>query len=190
MDSEIQQLRLLAKHALDQAFAIAKSEEYQTVKKFYGDRTAIRSGVPLINHINEGLEVLYRIDASLDAMKAYALHPLLQADTDLADNFESIANNKEISPRVLMLAMEYRNIANAYLSLREIKSIDEIDLSPIDDVNDMLIADKVQNYKDFLIYHADTHPRSVELDVYFNNWIDRLDCRDTFTQVFNKKKLI
>lgn len=186
MDSEIQQLRLLAKETLATAWEIAKSEEYQTVKRFYGDRTANRSGVPLINHISEGIGVLYIIQSSSDAMKAYALHPLLQSDKDLTYYFESIANNNKISPRVLMLAMEYRNIANAYLSHRDIKSIDDIDLSPIKDVNDMLIADKIQNYKDFLIYHAETHPRSKELDAYFNNWIDRLDCRNLLNQILIK----
>lgn len=171
---------------IEQALEIAQSEEYQTVQAFYGDRTATRSGVPLIRHITEGIGVLYLIEASSDAMKAYALHPLLQADSDLANNFDDIVTNRKISPRVLMLAMEYRNIANAYLSHRQIDSISDISLSPIDDVNDMLIADKIQNYKDFLIYHAETHPRSKELDVYFNNWIDRLNCRDWFNQILIK----
>ena len=74
--------------------------------------------------------------------------------------------------------MEYRNIANQYLSYRKIKSIDEISLSPLKEVNEMLIADKIQNYKDFLIYHKDTHPRAKELDEYFNNWLKKLNIND------------
>lgn len=74
-----------------------------------------------------------------------------------------------------MCALEYRNIANQYLSHRVISSIDEINLSPIQIVNDMLKADKIQNYKDFILYHIDTHPRSKELDQYFKNWLKKLE---------------
>jgi hypothetical protein len=70
--------------------------------------------------------------------------------------------------------MEYRRVANNYLSKRMINSIDEIELSPLKDVNDMLIADKVQNRKDFELYHLDTHERSDVLDQYFKNWLIRL----------------
>jgi len=44
--------------------------------------------------------------------------------------------------------MEYRSVANDYLSTRIISDVQEIRLSPLPDVQDMLIADKVQNYKD------------------------------------------
>jgi len=39
----------------------------------------------------------------------------------------------------------------------------------------MLVADKVQNRKDFLAYHKGTHARSDELDYYFKLWLRRLD---------------
>ena len=39
----------------------------------------------------------------------------------------------------------------------------------------MLIADKVQNRKDFLKYHYGTHKKSVELDIYFKNWLRALN---------------
>ncbi len=70
--------------------------------------------------------------------------------------------------------MEYRSVANEYLSHRTIAHVDEIRLSPLPEVNQMLIADKVQNCKDFELYHKATHPRSAELDLYFNNWLRRL----------------
>lgn len=38
----------------------------------------------------------------------------------------------------------------------------------------MLIADKVQNRNDFLNHHRVTHPRSGELDRYFDLWLERL----------------
>jgi hypothetical protein len=38
----------------------------------------------------------------------------------------------------------------------------------------MLIADKVQNRKDFELYHEATHPRSKELAMYFRLWLEKL----------------
>lgn len=42
------------------------------------------------------------------------------------------------------------------------------------DVQHMLIADKVQNRKDFECYHLGTHPRSAERLPYFKNWLEVL----------------
>lgn len=38
----------------------------------------------------------------------------------------------------------------------------------------MLIVDKVQNRKDFELYHLGKHKRSNELNQYFKNWLERL----------------
>lgn len=141
--------------------------------KFYGTRRAARSQVPLINHIVEGVSILKSIYASNDAISAFCLHPLVQGDTELLQHY---ANLDHIDGKILILAMEYRSVANDYLSHRTVYAIDEIRLSPLKEVNDMLVADKVQNYKDFLLYHYGTHPRSNELDVYFKNWLSRLNC--------------
>jgi hypothetical protein len=67
-------------------------------------------------------------------------------------------------------------------STRKIESIDEIRLSPLKDVNDMLIADKIQNRKDFDLYHKGKHERSEELDEYFKNWFNRLGITEEFYQ--------
>jgi hypothetical protein len=149
---------------------------YDLIKSHYADKTAKRSGVPLINHINEGLEVLRHLHASLDAQEAFCIHPMLQSDEELKRNYDHMSQigEEHISPKVLMLAMEYRNIANQYLSHRKITYLSDIKVSPIVDVNHMLLADKIQNYKDFLRYHAGTHERTAELNQYFKNWLDRL----------------
>lgn len=152
------------------------STEYKMVANFYGNRCAERSKVPLINHIHEGLLVLENINAPLMAKLAYCMHPLVQADADLYNYY--FEYHDDVSQHVMILAMEYRNIANRYLSHRKIASIDEVKLSPLPNVNLMLCADKIQNYKDFIIYHKDTHPRSAELDEYFNNWLKVLDIND------------
>ena len=85
-----------------------------------------------------------------------------------------MANDDFLSKEALFLALEYRNIANATLSNREITCAGDIKLSPLPEVNLMLVADKVQNYKDFLLYHKGTHERSEQLDRYFQLWLERL----------------
>lgn len=148
---------------------IKDSIEYKLISAHYGGRVAQRSQVPLINHINEGLTVLDNINnATEQAKRAFCLHPLLQHDDDLKMNYSTVGN--VCNAYVVMLAMEYRSVANEFLS-DKIHSGNEIRLSPLLEVNDMLIADKVQNYKDFLTYHCGTHPRSFELSRYFNQWI-------------------
>ena len=150
----------------------------QAITDHYGERTAQRSGVPLINHIKEGLIVMKAIGASESAMCAFCIHPLFQADADLAFNRRRA---ESFDPFVMMLVMEYRNQANRWLS-------DKIGMKhagfywragppspgPLLEVRDMLIADKVQNRADFLIHHRATHPRGAELAFYFEGWLDAL----------------
>lgn len=149
------------------------TREYRAIAAAYADRTARRSGVPLIQHIDEGLAILDAIGATAAAQRAYCLHPLLQADAELAANIDRVAELTD-DPRVLALAMEYRHIANATLSTRAIASAADIPLSPLFEVNAMLVADKVQNRKDFIAHHRGTHPRSDALDRYFALWLERL----------------
>jgi len=146
--------------------------ELDLIKSYYGTTSAKRSKVPYMNHITEGLDILQLMASTELAKRAYCIHPIVQADVDLLKNIGVL---KDIDGDVMALAMEYRRVANAYLSPRIIKDIREIELSPLDDVNDMLIADKLQNEKDFRKYHLGTHPRSKELEEYFSNWFKRLD---------------
>ncbi len=150
---------------------VRDSKEYAVIRKFYGDRKAARSQVPLVNHIDEGIFILEKIGASEEAMKAFCLHPLFQADADLAQN-QTLT--RELDPYIVMLALEYRNTANAYLSQRKIEKLEDIRLSPLPEVNQMLMADKIQNCKDFMIHHHGIHPKSDELHQYFKNWFQRL----------------
>ncbi len=149
---------------------------YLAIREFYGDRRAERSNVPYINHIDEGLTILKGINASLHAKRGFCLHPIFQADESFAVAFESggLIERYEINHFAIALAVEYRAIANSYLSHHTISALDEIQLSPLTDVQDMLIADKIQNRKDFLLHHVDSHPRSNELSQYFLNWLTRL----------------
>ena len=164
-----------------------RSPEYHQIRQFYGDRTAKRSGVPLINHIDEGLIILLRIKASKAAQEAFCLHPLFQHDDDLArEHWRIEAFHDVMDRRSVFLAMEYRNVANKYLAEKVrmradgslVSLVSDIDLSPIKEVNDMLIADKVQNRKDFIRYHLATHANAARLDAYFKLWMERLGIDD------------
>lgn len=144
--------------------------EYELISTFYGDKTAKRSGVPLMNHIDEGLAILTALDASLDALRAFCLHPIVQ-------------NNEPIDVSWSMgfvLASEYRDKANAYLCRPENDWIDSTEHVlrvvgiPSRQCQLMLLADKVQNQKDFNIHHKDYHTRGHELTKYFNIWIQYL----------------
>lgn len=165
--------------------------EYQLICAFYGEQTAKRSGVPLINHINEGMIILDRRGASNEAKRAFCLHPLFQNDDDLRSHGDVIPTKYGalLHPRSIMLTIEYRNIANQFLSGAMYEGPDDmgrhviipshdVRLSPLRDVNEMLVADKVQNRKDFIRYHKGKHEKSDRLDAYFNVWMDRLEISD------------
>ncbi len=157
--------------------AFEQNPHYRAVADFYGERCAERSGVPLINHIHEGIAVLISIGSTVRAMEAYCLHPLLQDDDALAACLkpDSVFARYALSPEVVALAMEYRACANAYLSRHYRGPDDAIVLSCLPEVVDMLVADKVQNRKDFELFHLESHPKSAVLAGYFGNWLRRLD---------------
>lgn len=164
--------------------------ELDHITRFYGDRKAERSGVPLINHIHEGLAVMRHIGASDFAQRAYCLHPMYQADADLTTHYKRWVPG--VPGVVLVLAMEYRNQANAWLSDKVwlanfgdggpslVQKSGTPKAGPLREVRDMLIADKVQNYKDFLTYHSTSHPRRRELDLYFQTWLKELGVGESF----------
>lgn len=164
---------------------VSMTAAFKLIEKVYGDRTAKRSGVPLINHITEGVKILNAIGNDYDTIVAFMLHPLWQQDKMLT---VSAGNPCGLTSRQLIYVMEYRNIANRslsdivgeakldgpYTNRREFALRRPIVLSPLDEVNNMLIADKVQNRKDFELHHKGKHDRSEELDFYFRSWLQAL----------------
>ena len=144
---------------------------FQLINEYYGDRVAERSKVPLINHIIEGLFILDHLKSSIHAQQAFCIHPIIQKDEDFKKNNRLLTT---LDPYDVALAVEYRSVANEYLSDKFVNQDDKIRLSPLKDVNDMLKADKIQNYNDFLTYHSKTHPRALELNDYFINWLSVL----------------
>lgn len=156
------------------------THEYALIQEYYSDRRASRSQIPLMNHINEGLRILDQVGAGEVAKRAFCLHPLVQADDAIQENLNKILASKQISIAALVMAIEYRRAANAYLCKPETDawSIEEAKRNIgllLPEIKHMLIADKVQNRKDFMAAHYGTHPRSEQLLKYFNNWHEILD---------------
>lgn len=166
---------------------IESTPEYLAIREFYGARRAERSGVLYINHIDEALRILAWLQADELPKRAFCLHPLFQRDEDLAANWN--ANVDRLHPRAVLLAVEYRSVANETLSHRPLQSAQEIRLAPLAEVNTMLAADKIQNRKDFELYHLQTHPRSAELQRYFALWLERLGIGETVYQEFKRRLL-
>ena len=166
--------------------AIARAQwspEYQAIRAHYADRVARISGVPLMQQVEEGLIILDVLDASEDVMRAFCLRPLFQADEDLVRYGQDFMDTVEPSPFVILLVMEYRGRANAWLSDKVHRSLAEPkhviadgvpSAGPLEGVRDMLIADKVQGRKEFVRHQRGRHARSDELDVYFERWLQAL----------------
>lgn len=174
--------------------SVFQTPEYRMIAKYYGDRVAERSQIPLMNHIDEGIEILMGCDAAQYVQEAFCLHPLIQGDADLEANHREILGSTCLSMKAVMLATEYRRAANAYLCKPETDawSIDDAKkhiglLLP--EIRLMLIADKVQNRKDFMAAHYGTHARSDQLLKYFNNWHEILGIPQEYDPVglFNAK---
>jgi hypothetical protein len=106
-------------------------------------------------------------------MAAFCLHPLFQNDSELNSVGMQFIEERGFK-KTVFFAMEYRGIANAYLSQHSIPN-DGIRLSAFKEVNDMLKADKIQNRKDFEIYHKATHRNKTRLNEYYNEWLQALN---------------
>lgn len=156
------------------------STEYRLIEREYGVQRAARSQVLLIDHIHQGLQIMDLFGASVSAKQAFCLHPLVQNFIDLEANLGKICREELLNPRSIILAIEYRNRANSFLCKPENDSytVSELkakigDLLP--EVRHMLIADKIQNNKDFMLHHYGTHERSEQMKEYFEDWFTILD---------------
>ena len=169
----------------DSELLYQNSPEYILIKKIYGEGKAERSEVPLINHIHEGCKILHLRKQELWTQRAFCLHPIFQTDDMFAnaglDYIQYTGADYSVT-----CAMEYRGIANAYL-VKDVFPKNGIRLSPIPDVNEMLIADKVQNRKDFEKYHLGIHKNSDRLIEYFNEWLDALGISEKEYQKYAKE---
>lgn len=150
---------------------VAWAKEYAAINAFYGSQTARRSQLPLMRHIDDGLHILTSIGASPLAKAAFCLHPIVQNSEALDVSWSS----------AYQLACEYRDKANAYLCRLDTdwvttpKDVQCIVGDMSKDCRAMLIADKRQNYGDFIASHFGKHARSEQLDRYFRLWLSYLE---------------
>ena len=125
-----------------------------------------------MNHIHEGIAILQALDADEYTQAAFAIHPITQCE----ENYKNFIPSG-VSHLVKELAEEYAIKANSYLCKPEtfyVSTMDDV-YELVGDMSyeciQMLYADKIQNRKDFELYHKKTHPKTKELAKYFNLWI-------------------
>lgn len=156
---------------INHSYIVVKpSNCYLRIKEFYGNDKSKRSKVPLMNHINEGLVELNKLNASQNTLNAYCLHPIFQSNENFLLNY--LKDYKGIDITAIILALEYRRVANSYLSSG--KKEDFVGFTSLE-IRQMLYADKIQNERDFRFYHENTHKNSKRLREYFNDWFDLLE---------------
>ncbi len=161
--------------------------EYPAVERWYGSRTAVRSGLPFMRHIDQGLLVLQELTDDMDVLRAWCVHPLFQVN----EFFEPMMKQSEShvaplinvvsNPRVVVFAMEYRAVANAFLSTDHDYVIvhegtQRPRISVLPQVNQMLLADKIQNYRDarLHVFSKVSADEAKSLDNYFHLWFSAL----------------
>lgn len=152
---------------------------YSIISAFYKDKVTKRHNIPLINHIDEGIKILKYINASDEAYSAYCLHPMFQDDSNLYQHYNKLL---DFDRKTIIYLLEYRNTANQCLLFSNTIPSKSVFL----EVNNMLIADKVQNYYSFMKYHYGNHKYSKELYEYFKKWHHCLGLTDKDVQVLMK----
>lgn len=163
------------------------SKEYFYISKVYGDNRAKRSGLPLMNHIDEGLDILNILDSSDEAKRAFCIHPIFQFENLISYRNDYLGMITDEDFIIGDLARKYSILANRFLCKPETDNWYKTQIvrqliaanggSHIipDNISNMLLADKTQNYKDFMLYHYGSHKRSFELFNYFQIWINVLN---------------
>ena len=161
---------------------------YNVISEFYKGK-ATSKGIPYINHIDEGVGHLENLHVSDVLINAFILHPFVQCvnlkgtykDCLLTEKeLEKHINIFEIKPEIAYELLLYRKFANSYLCRPEtdgysiVEAYEDIkELQNYQGTIRMLIADKLQNFKDFLLYRQD-HPRVKQLTTYFTYWLNIL----------------
>lgn len=163
---------------------ISTSLEYMAIENFYKDKRAGRSGLPYINHIDEGIDMLSHwlnddiLKASICA-RAYAIHPLIDEMTGILGGILDALGSTLPAGNTISLAIEHHILRNKFLVKDWDTHWDETGLQNLlgpmsNECAWMLLADKVQNQKDFRIHHWFTHEKTYQYEEYFNLWIETL----------------
>lgn len=147
------------------------SKEMRAIKRFYDGKVAKRSGLPYIRHIVMGLMLLKTLTSDRDVWRAWVVHPIFQMDDYLSEALKE-GQLKDIVTnfRTAVLAMEYRSVANDYLT-KDIWVEKQPKISILPEVNLLLVVDKIQNWYD-AARHLETpcQEELIYLGFYFHKW--------------------
>ena len=149
---------------------IESTKEWEITHNILSVRRSRRTDVPYFDHVAEGVKILAMYSAPLIVQQAFVIHPLLQHDDALIENLPHV---KYFDPLALVLCMEYRRVANLG-TRKNIRDTWEITLSPIAEVNLMLVADKIQNRKLYETKLPKDDPDYEEIGRYFLEWMKAL----------------
>lgn len=165
---------------MTQRLPVKSSVEYEIINTMYCDLKAKRTGLPYMRHIDQGLVILEAMNAPPRTLRAWCVHPVFQLDDFFPPLMEEGAKGARLlqmlSWQTVALAMEYRAVANAFLTKPRRWQPDFPHLSPVAEVNMMLCADKLQNERDARnhLYGKIPHEERRHLEEYFHRWFSVL----------------
>jgi len=146
--------------------ALVREPEYTYINDLLGNSINKQTHDLRINQIEEGLAILNILNAPNLVRKAYCLHMLFESDEALSKSME-LNRMPHTDPKSVLLAMEFRNIIKTRIN-------GKIKLSPLSEVNQMILAAKIQRYKTFEILYKGEKPHSDEIERDYQLWIKRL----------------
>lgn len=158
---------------------IRTTNEWRIAKEILAPQRSNRTQVSYFDHIEEGIKILEDLDTSLACQRAFVIHPLLQPDPVI---FENMLWVPEFEQTALVLCMEYRWVANLGTRKALRANGGKITLSVLQEVNTMLVADKIQNRKLFETRLPKNDPDYEEIRQYFSLWMDALDISERIYQ--------
>lgn len=138
--------------------------------------------VPFRDHIDQGTKILSWLGANNDTIVAFTLHGMFQSDSALSTAIADGLHRKLPAP-VLLLVMEYRNKANAWLRTGPNNwRVSEPPTIPLPEVRQMLIADKVQNMVNAQLHYQHREDYQ-DIMSYFDAWFKHLSFTDIDTAI-------
>ncbi len=147
---------------------ILESPQYKIVQDFFGDQRDERSGVLLMNHIDEGIAVMRALGAPDTAIRAFCLTPLqFTSRNDIIINFHKIF--KELNG-----VIDGIDSSNLALDYRALVDTNPVKVSTDNDVNLMLAGAVIQRKKDLLVHNWDHQANPEATRERFDQWIAAL----------------
>lgn len=152
---------------------IEEEIEYNYMKDLFSTSVSKRTKDLSTNPMEEGLAILNILESNHITKKAYCIHQLFHNDESLERSWDGNRfPNCDI--KSMLLAMEFRTL---YKSKPNRNGI--IKLSPIKEVNEMMLAYKMQQYKNFEINGRGQTDNDELVESSFKNWIKQL-CQNIF----------